>query len=267
MKIGRWLGGLALGVMVCSGAPTARACTRPMPMAEMADHAAEVWTVRVDGSRSFWADEPRRIETEVTLVIDEALKGQRGRGERFTLIVPGGRVGEWEMRLCCAPNFEVGKAYVMFVLPEYRTYPTVGMSRGVFELVTDGAGVQRVLSVDGDAVIEIGVDGLPVLARGRNAAAPRASLGVRVVDVPAHQVVERAITYEAFKAALAPVLVKSRAHAPNGPLAQRVQADYGAVAMVAANDERNAQAPARVEQAQEPIATAPPRVGGTGGQP
>ncbi|MCA9293473.1 MAG: hypothetical protein KDA20_06645 [Phycisphaerales bacterium] len=248
--------------------PAVRACTRPMAMVEMAGYAAEVWTVRVDGVQSHWADNPQRIETELTLSIEEPLKGQRGVGERFTMTAPGGTVGDWEMRLCCAPQFEPGKSYVIFVLPEYRTYPTVGMSRGVFELVADQAGTQRVMTVDGDAVMEIGVDGLPVLARGHDVPKPKASQGVRVVDVPANKVMERAMTYEAFKAALEPVLAQSHAYPAGGPVARRVTADYSAVALVAANEGRVGNAPARVEARKQPVATAPPRAGAQdGGQP
>ncbi len=241
------------------GAP-ALACTRPMSVAEMAAYSAQVLTVRVESVRSMWTENPRRIETEYTFIIEEALKGVRAIGERTIVTAPGGTVGAWSMRLCCAPEFVAGESYVVFLLPEYRTHPVVGMSRGAFHLVTDGAGERRVMSVDGAALVGLGGDGVPEMSRLQHQGPkPTASSGVQVVDVPRDAVNARAMTYDSLRRELAPVLKASRVFPAGGPVGQRVQADYSPVAMVAAQGVQERHMQGRREQQLTPVETAPPR--------
>ena len=252
ITIGCAMLGLMLGAVPC-----ASACTRPMTMTELADHAADVLTVRIEQTQSRWAEHPRRIETDVTFVIEEALKGARTEGRRETIVVPGGTIGEWQMRLCCAPALTPGKTYVLFLLPEYRTYPSVGMARGVFEVAQDAAGEQRVVTPDGDAFAAIGADGLPVLARGKYVPKPKASQGVRVVDIPAGRALDHAMPYEDFKARLEPVLAKSTLHPAGAPLARRIVVDHAPTPLVSAARHEVDQTAARVRA--QAVPEAPPR--------
>ncbi|MFQ5496104.1 MAG: hypothetical protein ACE5EX_12070, partial [Phycisphaerae bacterium] len=118
----------------------------PMTLATIADHAGQVILADITVVRSAWADNPRRIETTITLSPVEYLKGAPGTASAstFTLIVPGGTVGDTQMRITGAPDFRVGDRWMLCLLPTYKTHPVVGVSRGAFKIVSDDRGVQRV---------------------------------------------------------------------------------------------------------------------------
>jgi len=68
------------------------------------------------------------------------------------LTVPGGRMGEWEMRIAGAPVFEPGQRWVLFLLPSYRTFPVVGIWQGAFRIINDPLGAACVFASDGSPV-------------------------------------------------------------------------------------------------------------------
>lgn len=204
----------------------------PMPLTTLADHAGQVLLGEVAATRSYWADNPRRIETEVRFVGVEYLKGARPDAPpEFTLIVPGGTVGTLTARVGCAPEFAVGDRWLLFLLPEYRVFPTVGVGQGAFLIRTDPDGTARVYTADGDAVAGIDDAGFPQTLRARRSPSAQtrvvASRGVRVqplrTDAP-----PPALTLEEFRARLAPVLAASRDHALTRPAGRPVFAEWPA---------------------------------------
>lgn len=117
----------------------------PMSVATMADHAGQVITGDVVALRSYWIDEPRRIETEVTFAGVTYLKGAPADADgTFTLRVPGGTIGDLQMRIEGAPRFAAGETWLLFLLPTYKTFPVVGIDQGAYRVVHDADGVDRV---------------------------------------------------------------------------------------------------------------------------
>ena len=120
----------------------------PMNLETLADHAGQVLVGRVVSVRSYWADHGQRIESEVIFEQVEYLKGAlRDSTPTFSLVVPGGTIGETQMRVCCAPQFAAGDKWVLFLLPTYRTFPVVGLYQGAFLVRPDADGVERVYQV------------------------------------------------------------------------------------------------------------------------
>jgi hypothetical protein len=120
----------------------------PMNTAGMADHAGQVIIGQVDAVRSYWLDNPRRIESEVTFEQVTYLKGRLPDSTaKFTLRVPGGTVGSARMAVCCSPDFAVGQKWVLFLLPTYKTHPVVGLYQGAFLVQPDADGVERIYSL------------------------------------------------------------------------------------------------------------------------
>ncbi|MBK8269140.1 MAG: hypothetical protein IPK83_12865 [Planctomycetes bacterium] len=116
-----------------------------MSISTMADHAGQVIMGEVTSTRSYWAQNPKRIETEVTFAGVQYLKGRHSSAtDTFTLVVPGGSIGRTSMRICCAPEFKVGERRILFLLPQYRTFPTVGLDQGAFQIIRDAEGIDRV---------------------------------------------------------------------------------------------------------------------------
>jgi hypothetical protein len=178
----------------------------PLSVTTMADHSGQVIAGDVLEVRSYWTGTPRRIESEVTFANVTYLKGALPTSGRvFTLTVPGGAVGDMEMRIEGAPRFEVGESWVLFLLPAYRTFPVVGLSQGAFRIVTGVDGVERV-EQGGRFVTGFDEDGF-----------------VRVASRP--ETVDAGLSYADFADLIEPALRASRDHAliePAGrPLAVR----------------------------------------------
>ncbi|HVP13360.1 MAG TPA: hypothetical protein VMV94_19455 [Phycisphaerae bacterium] len=231
----------------------------PLTLDTMADYAGQVITGEVVSVRSYWAENPRRIESEVTLQNVDYLKGRLSDSKStFKLIVPGGKVGDWQMQIGCAPTFATGQRWVLFLLPVYKTFPVVGLHQGAFRVEPDTEGVARVYDASGGAVIGIGKDGffqtvsrpakgLPTAAgrdgdrsssaqAGTTAAgeAPRpapqdnlvAADGVRVRFVDSRSASPQALSYDDFAAVIRPVLERSKAYRSTLPAGQRDLSPY-----------------------------------------
>lgn len=221
-----------LGLVVLLLAPHAHACPVEMSVERMADLSGQVVIARVDGAHSYWAADPSRIETELTFSQTSYLKGAHtGADDRYSLVVPGGTVGDTTMRLCCEPAFDVGDEVLLFVLPEYRTYPTVGMSNGAFEIVRDEQGVARVFGTNGEPVIGIDESGHVLLGspvtptRSTDATTRlRASSGltVRAVEREAGE----PMLLDDFLAQVRPVLDASTDHRMIEQAGRRVPVEY-----------------------------------------
>ncbi len=125
-----------------------------------------------------------------------------------------------EMRVCCAPSFDRGGRYVLFLLPTYKTYPTVGLGQGVFQLIRDAQGVERIHQYGSHPVSGFSADGYVRLA-GRPASeinqhlvdSNRARLAATETGPRSAGAVENAaMSFAEFTAYLRPILEKSRDH-------------------------------------------------------
>ncbi|MCA9283343.1 MAG: hypothetical protein KDA30_15035 [Phycisphaerales bacterium] len=226
----------------------ALACGPEMPVPTLADHAAQVVIAEIASVRSYWADEPRRIETELVLEHVEYLKGAYdGAPVTMTLTVPGGTVTgadgeEWGMHLCCAPEYKAGERWVLFVLPTCKVHPVVGMDRGSFRVVQDDAGVERVHMADGRAVAAVSEEGM-IRAHTQAVHRPQpsvsAQLGVKLIDPDEAEqgAEERAMSLDDFEAAIAPALARSRDHHLYEQAGRRVPAEHRAVPIKRAGEQ------------------------------
>jgi hypothetical protein len=218
-------GALGLSVLL-SAACAVGGVTRPMALPELADHAGQVIVGEIVASRSYWAEDPKRIETELTLAKVRYLKGRHGEADdAFRLVVPGGTVGEVTMRIGCTPGFEVGQTWVLFLLPEYKTYPTVGVGQGAFRVVADEGGVARVYTAERAPVAGIDARRRVRLGTVRRGGASKlvSANGVRVRGGPqAREKAARAMRLADFERALEPVLAGSRDHEMTEPAGRRV---------------------------------------------
>ncbi|GJM24608.1 MAG: hypothetical protein DHS20C16_10230 [Phycisphaerae bacterium] len=208
----------------------------PMSLDQLADYSGAVIVGTVANVQSHWRENPRRIESEVTFDAVTFLKGDRGAGnESFTLTVPGGKVGEMQMRVCCAPEFQSGDKWVLMLLPTYKTYPVAGIYRGALRVIRDGDGVERVHNAVGRMVTGIDARGHLVVAgqSQKNAAQHLAAEhGVHLKSPAKREVAsKKAMRLDDLVNALTPVLASSRKHALDQPAGVRVAADLRSVSL------------------------------------
>ncbi len=81
-----------------------------------------------------------RIVTEVVVRVASAWKGRPG--ERLTLLVPGGAVGEIAQDVDAAPTFEEGEEVVVFAGRRGHSYRVNGLALGKYR-IADGMATPR----------------------------------------------------------------------------------------------------------------------------
>jgi hypothetical protein len=214
--------------------PASASSVTPLTVAMLAEYAGQVIVGDVVETRSYWAESPRRIESEVVFEHVEYLKGPCAAcAARFTLTVPGGTVGDVTARLTDAPTFAAGERWMLFLLPEYKTFPVVGLSEGAFRVKVDAGGVQRVYDANCRPVAGIGADGLVQVTDERSARPQRSQLvgstGLRVSLSPAGPAATEGLSYVEFVARLRPTLDASRDYGLTEPAGRRVVATHHAM--------------------------------------
>lgn len=206
----------------------------PMTVQTLSDLSGQVIVGRVATVRSYWADHPRRIESEVRFEAVEYLKGRLAAStDAFTIIVPGGKVGQMQLQIADAPSFAAGEKWVLFLLPTYKTYPVAGLHQGAFRITTDAAGVERIYLPEGQPVLGVGADGF--LKVNKAATSPASTrlveadrVNVRSALTPETEAAS-ALSFEDFHREIAPILQSSRDHRLTEPAGKRVPAVYTAV--------------------------------------
>jgi hypothetical protein len=247
---------LAFCLVLAGVLPARAAHVIPMNLATMADHSAQVIVGEVVAARSYWAENPRRIETEYTLHDVSYLKGTPAdASDAFTLVLPGGKVGEVQARLCCAPQPTVGQRWCLFLLPSSPTWPIVGLYQGALRIAEDASGVERMMTADGLAVQGVDADGfVQHRSNAGHATAPivREANHVRIVPRSTAKIESNsAMTFEAFRATLQPILDASQAYALAGPAGRYTPKRLTATTLKTATRDNAAQRSADIHAAEQ----------------
>jgi hypothetical protein len=219
-----------------------------MSLPQLADYAGQVIEGEVESIRSYWIDQPRRIESEITFTNVQYHKGALDEADgTFTLRVPGGRIGDWQMRLCCAPQFEVGQRWMLMLLPTYKTYPVVGLYQGAFEIRADGHGGETLHQGGRGMVTHVDDDGFVRCATPvthHRAAAERLSAEPAAVVIDVDRPAEaRPMNLDAFRTLMRQTCAASRSHDLNAPAGQPNIPHLRAVPLQSVDDDRMADAP------------------------
>jgi|GEM_PF-1702882 len=194
----------------------------------LSHHAGQVIRADIATVESYFADNPKRIETRLSLTnIDYWKGGYDGAPESFELVVPGGRVGKSQMRICCAPDFKPGQQWVLFLLPQYKTFPTVGLGQGSFLIKADETGVQHVYQEGFAGITGISDAGDFQYAiydqRPAHAHAALDGLTVRAAQPTPHK---KLMTLAEFRKALQPILDGSHDYRMTKPAGERIPVIY-----------------------------------------
>lgn len=238
-----------IGVLLVGSCATVSQASSVIAMciSTMADHAGQVIMGEVTSTRSYRAQNPKRIETEVTFSGVQYFKGRHGSAtDTFTLVVPGGTIGQTSMRICCAPEFKVGERRILFLLPQYRTFPTVGLDQGAFQIFRDAEGIDRVYQSATTPVVGFDRDTFAVHG-GRPARDVHQHLidanGAIVRSVETEFAGQPAITLGDFLKVVQPILDSSTDHQMKEQAGRRILVELRPTTLKAAPGARTAAQP------------------------
>jgi hypothetical protein len=129
---------------VVAGVGARAAVILPADLATLVSGARAVVHGRVVAVEPRWVEGRRRIESLVTLRVEEYLKGNLG--DEVTFKVPGGQMGPYRSFMVGAPTFVEGDEVVVFLNAQGPTIPWIsGLNQGVFRVAENTTGVKMVL--------------------------------------------------------------------------------------------------------------------------
>lgn len=100
-------------------------------------HVSDVRAAFVDGRRS--------VDTFVTVIADEYLKGNLG--QYVTFRVPGGELGRYRTIFVGAPAFTVGEEVVLFLKTQSGAVPYIaGLNQGAYRVVEEAQTRRRLVT-------------------------------------------------------------------------------------------------------------------------
>ena len=136
--------GAILIAAVVAGVGARAAVILPADLATLVSGARAVVHGRVVAVEPRWVEGRRRIESLVTLRVEEYLKGNLG--DEVTFKVPGGQMGPYRSFMVGAPTFVEGDEVVVFLNAQGPTIPWIsGLNQGVFRVAENTTGVKMVL--------------------------------------------------------------------------------------------------------------------------
>lgn len=118
----------------------------PADLVELSRSAALVVRGTVSAVTSQWAEGRRRVETVVTLDVQQAMKGEAGK--TITFKIPGGDMGRYRSVMVGAPTFRAGEEVILFLGATPPALPyLLGLGQGVYRVQRDErTGERRVTS-------------------------------------------------------------------------------------------------------------------------
>jgi hypothetical protein len=168
-----WLATLAV-------VPTRTTVLVPADMPELARAASAIAFGRVVDVSARLEPGTRRIESVVTLAVDDYYKGNLG--DDLQISVPGGQLGHYRTVMVGAPEFSAGEQVILFVATRGDGLPyVVGLNQGAFRVSVDVRSGRRVVS-PAPLVRPPGARGAVALVRGDATRQPMA-LDEFVVEV------------------------------------------------------------------------------------
>ncbi len=140
-RIGRWVLAAApcVAFLCVAAVPAAATVVLPAEFSEMVSGSQVIVHGRVSDVQSQMLRDQRSIETVVTLVVTQSLKGEPGPVVVFR--VPNGQVGRYRRVIIGAPEFRVGDEVVLFLRGRAPGVPMpYGLNQGVYRVQRTGGG-------------------------------------------------------------------------------------------------------------------------------
>jgi hypothetical protein len=177
---------LFVGLLVLSPLASATTVLRA-DVPALTRHSDAIVRGRVVTLQSHWTGDKRRIVTDVTVQVEETLKGEPA--QTVTIRQPGGIVGDVGQKVSGLAAFHPGEEVVVFLERRGPVHVVTGLAQGKFHLdrlkdgsvraTPDGTGDARVLDPRSHAALSLARTPIPLerlkaeIAAARRASSPR----------------------------------------------------------------------------------------------
>jgi hypothetical protein len=132
-------------ILLSAAAPLGATVLQPMDLTLLTQNAGAVAHGHVVELESVWIDNGRKIDTLVTLDVEDYLKGAAPR--QITFRIPGGQIGGYSSVVAGAPQVATGDDVVVFLDVQPGSSHSsaaathlVGLSQGLLQVTADAAG-------------------------------------------------------------------------------------------------------------------------------
>jgi hypothetical protein len=134
-RVLRWVCGFLLIVGVALHTPAHASLVEAVDLETLVAEAEQVVLARVIGRQSYF-DDHGRIVTDVTMQVEESIKGNHAVGAAIVVQRLGGVVDDIGMRVAGEPDFTVGETVILFgarATPDAALRP-IGMAQGALRV-------------------------------------------------------------------------------------------------------------------------------------
>jgi hypothetical protein len=107
----------------------------PLSLQQLSQGAEMIVLGAVTSQASAWNTSHTAIYTDVTVDVEEAIKG--GAGPEVTFRIAGGEVGHIGMRVSTHPTFHIGERVIVFLHTTGATAQLFGLQQGKFTVNDD----------------------------------------------------------------------------------------------------------------------------------
>jgi hypothetical protein len=136
---------LVIALLLAAPAALRATVIVPIEFRELVTTTPVIVHAHVSDVRSAFVDGRRSVDTFVTVVADEYLKGDLGRYVTFR--VPGGELGRYRTIFVGAPAFTVGEEVVLFLKTQTGGLPFIaGLNQGAYRVVSDAQTGRRMVT-------------------------------------------------------------------------------------------------------------------------
>jgi hypothetical protein len=177
-----WAVVLGAALLALAG-PARAAVVRALDLAQLTERSRHIVIAVAEAERARWDRPHVHIVTDVTLKVEQSLKGGAAPGARLIATRLGGQLPDLALTVPGAESFELGARALVFLYetPGSRELRVVGMAQGVLPIQTRDGTALVIPSAGGAELVQDGADGALAPARGAFGAAQPLDAVVREI--------------------------------------------------------------------------------------
>jgi hypothetical protein len=159
---------LAIGLCLLGAGSVRAAVVRALDLAQLTERSRHIVIAVAESEQARWDKPHVHIVTDVTLKVEQSLKGGSAPGARLVATRLGGQLEQLALTVPGAESFELGARALVFLYETETSHElrVVGMAQGVLAIETRDGAAQVIPSAGGAELVQDGPDGALAPAPG-----------------------------------------------------------------------------------------------------